>query len=604
MTMAKTALDGAKRDTIFRIRYNDPAVKVEVIENPDHPEYDPRVLKPVDQSLVWSMRHQGQINAATAYKADEDESGITRIILTSGRQRWKAMQQIWEDEQREGIEPADMSTFKVAIQKLSDERGRIELSLAENEQRVQDEPIERARKVRKYLDRVGEDEVTKSRACALFRIPSKDQLVNLLKLLELTPSAQAAVSAGEITPTLGAQISRLPAQEQEQVVEKIKDAPARPSVREGKEIIREVTGASPKYEMVNIRQVEKELDKKERQLESALSKLEECEGPYDKKMPERAAKVSEIRGYIDALRWARGETVVPSADGPTNDKASAAWDALRDALTSAAWPKVLRASDFPAIPSPWGHDVTPEQRAERNRMRAERDDAIRDSKVLVVAGERVAYHEGDGIDVDCIRIDTASKWFQRLMDPYGIPSALVRDFGVHGWLAGKNDLGSLSTWKLSFAPLSKGRTTILVSEAQVAKWASDVPEFGRMYSVEDLVFGIVAENVGRMASDITRENRFGSPWFGVDADDETLGPDLSEDRGMREQIRDDLDAALGLHRNRTNIGDDECTWATVGDLIDYIEARVKQVADAGAAATTLDESGEAGSTEDHGDGAI
>lgn len=309
--MGKTALDGAKRDTIFRIRYNDPAVKVEVIENPEHPQYDLRVLKPVNASLVWSMKHQGQINAATGYREGEADDGRTRVVLTSGIQRWKAQGALWEEERAAGIPEQDMSQFKLSIQKLSDERERIEVSLAENEQRVQDEPIERARKVRKYLDRVGEDEVTKARACTLFRIPSKDQLVNLLKLLELSPKAKEAVSAGQLTPTLGAQMSRYKPEEQDKMVERFAESPRPPSVREGIQTIREMSGKKT-LQAATLREIDSEFETHEQRYEKAMDRLAELdknlEKPDHAALREAATKVAQELGWIEALKWCRGET--------------------------------------------------------------------------------------------------------------------------------------------------------------------------------------------------------------------------------------------------------------------------------------------------------
>lgn len=601
--MAKEALK-AKFETGFCIRPNDETTVVRIITDPAHPEYDPRVELPVDENMVNSLIRLGQLQQAVAYK-DGMEDGKDIVVLVDGRQRWKAMQEVWNRFLQDGTDMKLAPSFRVVLRGQKNAAQRREIRISANRHRQELSGLALAQELRNHLDIVGESEETLDEARVIFNFPSSDALRNCLALLDTTPAVQEHLASGALSPTGALQLSRQAPEVQDAVASRIaaetegaaldgeecgtdgdddseaddseprNDTPVPPPagktkpvpVSQVKEMIRDATGKKS-FEMVTLKQLEKEIDKKERQLESAISKLEECNGPYDKKFPERSAKVAEVRGYIDALRWARGETSVASAEGPTNDKASAAWDALRDALTTAAWPKILSAADFPAIPAPWGPDVTPEQRSDIFELRRKRDEEIRESKVLVVAGERVAFRNGGGIVIDEIRIDTSTKWFQRLMDPFGIPSSLVRDFGAHGWLAGKTDIGSTSSWKSSFYTLAKGKTTILLADAQAAKWAASSPEFGHVATPEDLVRRIVSEHVSRMASEIRREDRFGSPWFGVDIEDETAGPDLGEDRDSRESIRDDLESALDI-----DIGDDACTWGTVGDLIDYVEGR-------------------------------
>ena len=566
---AKTALDGVKRDTFFRIKYNDPVCKIVVIENPEHPEYDGRITLPVDPARVWSLRENGQINTATGYKLEElDEQGRFQVVLTTGRQRWRAMQKMWEEDLAAGKDEQDLMTFKITLHSKGSSRDRMEISIAENEHRVQDEPIERARKVRKYLDLVGEDEMTRERACKVFNIPSKEMLANLLKLLDLTPVAQAAVSSGTITPTLGTHLSRLPAEEQERVIEKFQEAPSRPSVKEGKEIIREVSGSAPKFEMVNLRLVEKRLEKVATDLDKAHTRLEDCTDGT--KVGDLAARIAKLQGWDEALRWARGETTASGGQTQGNDPMSAAWLALTEALVNASWPVILghRHAEYPT----WEPDRRSEKGYEDEYRRAQIEAKQRqdDSLVLFVAGEHVARRRIDASGVTTsLEINTASKWFVRLMDPHGSANKLIREWGAHGWITSRGKANGIPSYKSPWSQYKRDWVAITIDPKKVAEIVKGTP-IGNPYSVEHLVLELVKDNVPK-AQAVTKESRFGSPWEGGEGEEGTIGPDLEEDDPARECIADELWSTFEIDAPK-----EDRTWQTVGELIAYVERKVAE----------------------------
>lgn len=577
----KTALDGVKRDTFFRVKYNDPAIVVRVIDNPEHPEYDARAALPVNMDRVWSLRMHGQLNAATGYKLkDQDGEGRWVVVLTSGRQRWKAMQKIWEEDLAAGVDPKDLPTFKITLHPEGYAKDRVEISIVENEHRVQDEPIERARKIRRYLDQVGDDELTRERVLKLFGVPSRAMLENVLKLLDLTPKAQAAVTAGEITPTLGTDISRLPAEQQDQVVEQIKEAPTRPTVKEGKEMIRELTGAAPKFEMVTLKQVEKQIERKEAELEKAKTRLEQCPtSMYDnnyQKTVNQAAKVAEIQGEIKALRWARGENAASGSDAPLqgNDKMSAAWEALREAITSAPWPKVLREKDFewPEVPR-WNGEDPSVQQAYHAAMdtRTEYRERMDESRLLVIAGEKVARRDVNSQgETYNLLIDADSKWFTRLMDPFGKPSQLVREWGAHGFLEPQGKAATTPTYRMGCSALCKGRTAIQIKRGNsLTKWLEGTP----LAFVAPSVGEVVRKIIGTLFPEkhIHHEIRFHAPYL-----EEGDGPDLNETLEARKEILSLIEEELDF-----NIDNPDLSWKTVGELVAWVEKEVKDLADPG-----------------------
>lgn len=571
--MAKSALEGASRGDYFRIKHNDPTTKVEVIDNPEHPEYDARAALPVNMDRVWTLRMHGQLNPATGYKLKEpDEQGRTRVILTSGRQRWKAMQKIWEEDLAAGVDPKDLPTFKLTLHPEGRSTDRVEISIVENEHRVQDEPIERARKIRRYLDQVGDDELIRERVLKLFGVPSKAMLENILKLLDLTPKAQAAVTAGEITPTLGTDISRLPAEQQDKVVEQIKEAPTRPTVKEGKEMIRDLTGAGPKLEMVNLRLVEKRLEKVATDLDKAHTRLEDCKDST--KVGDLAARIAKLQGWDEALRWARGETTSSGAGAVSqgNDPMSAAWLALTEALVNAPWPAALRWKDAgqpewePHRRNEEGYDA--EYRRAQNEAKQRQDDSL----VLFVAGEHVARRRIDGMGITThLEINTDSKWFVRLMDPHGSSNKIIREWGAHGWITSQGKANGIPSYKSRWSQYRRDWVCITIEQKKLAELVKGTP-IGTPYSVEHLVLQIVKDNAPKNDA-VTKESRFGTPWEGGEGEEGTIGPDLEEDDPARECIADKLWSTFQVDAPK-----EDRTWQTVGELIAYVERKVAEIA--------------------------
>jgi len=631
MAESKAALK-ASRETGFAVRHDDDTTIVRVITDPMHPEYDPRVDLPLDENLVESLIRLGQLQQALGYK-DGVEDGKDVVVLVDGRQRWKAMQEVWNRFRENGTDMKFAPSFRICLRGQKSAAQRREIRISSNRHRQELSGLSLAQELRAHLDIVGETKESLDDARVIFNFASLDALKHCLALLDTTPAVQEQLAAGTLSPTGALQLSRQPAEVQDAVAGRIaasagadgqddepegedtegeettsvshgddvekpapveKPAKTKPvSVSEVKEMIRDTTGQTS-YAMVSLKQAEKEIDKKEKQREAALKRLEECPvSEYgglaqQQKAIDAACRLAEINGYLSALRWARGETSIAPVEGASNDKASGAWEALREAIVSAPWPTILRQSDFPALKHAWGKEVTLEERMKIFDEQREHSEKIACSHLLVVAGETVAWREMHGNKTDAIKIDTSSKWFVRLMDPFGNPSQLVRDFGAHGWLGNGSKIAGLQVWKTSFAPLSKSKTVICIGDDQVAKWIPgtclEVVE-----SIEKVVARIIADRwIDHSVSDVTRALRFGAPWH----DEEAMGPDLNEGSSERDAIRDEIEEDLGI-----NIPDEDCTWSTVGDLIDYVEARVKQVSEAGGVASAVEDAGADGDSD-------
>lgn len=300
--MSKCAIN-AKRVDEFSIRPNDPSVDVRVITNPDHPEYDDRVERPVDLDMVASFRISGQIQAARGYKAAEkSEGGKDVVVLTAGRGRWKAMNELWRQLEAEGVAENDMPSFRLSVYKYTTEIRKVEDAIIENVHRDAVEPVSLARKLQDYLNRVGDSTETRQHACTVFRIKSLVAMKNLLSLLDAVPAVQQAVAEGKLNATAASLVSRMPVEKQEEFIAKETNASAPPTVSQTREKISELTGKGKPAAIPTRREIEKRLDAENEWVEKTTTLLAE-RGQDAKNRKEYEEKLIERQGFVRCLRW-------------------------------------------------------------------------------------------------------------------------------------------------------------------------------------------------------------------------------------------------------------------------------------------------------------
>lgn len=593
-----TKIPNATRSDIHNIRHDNDAIEIRMIEDPAHPDYDPRVELPVDPELMASLRMVGQLEPASGYQ-EELADGSKVVYLLFGRQRWKAIQQIWREMRENGEDMAFAPSFRLCLQRNESSALKRQKRIIENRHRQGLEGLALAREVSAHLDIVGESAQSLEDARVIFNFKSIAALRNCLALLQTTPKVQEKIIDGTISPTAALQLSRQSAAIQDAVVDEIDEqedadlaepaplpqidafredepppAPSKPSkpvpVSDIKGMIKDKKGEQS-FEMVNLKQVEKQIERKEAELEKAMTKLEMCPtSPYDQgyqKTVNQAGKVAEIQGEIKALRWCRGETVASGSDATPagNDKVSAAWDALREALTSAAWPKILCREDFewPEFPRWVAGDSENDEKREASRKTAcDFNEQIEASHFLVISGEKVARRAvtSSGYTYD-IQIDSDSKWFTRLMDPFGKPSQLVRDWGAHGYLEPQGKAAITPTFKMNCSALCKGRTAIAIRKgAFLDKWLEGT-------TLERDGESLLSKQIRKFIEQILPgkhihvDREFFTPFLS-----DGTGPDLEETLEDRRKIRDFIWSELGIGAT-----DEECTWSTVGELIAAVE---------------------------------
>ena len=490
--MSRKALLPLTASEYFNVRHDETAVVIRMIENPLDPEYDPRIELPISEEFIADLRKRGQLQPALGYKSVADD-GSVGVTLTAGRQRWKSIREIWRRMQEDGSDMRFAPVFKVIVAKAKDAATRREERFAENCHRTEFGGIEKAREVARQLEIVGDDERGREDVRILFNFKSPAAMDNCLALLDTTPKVQELLSAGAISPTAALQLARQEPAVQDAVAERIEedaegedenaedetesDAPAgaqidafgapegvvatseperspRPkSVSEVKEMIRDANGEAS-YNLVTLKQIEKEMERKEKEREKLVGRFEENPG-WGEKRESMLTRIGAVDGYLEALRWARGESVTTSKGGASasNDKASAAWDTLTKAILEAPWPKIRLVSEMCAIPD-----------------ESERDEAIRQNSRLVIAGEVVAVRQFYSDDsFHRLYINTDTKFFTRLMDPYGKLFQVIRDFAAHGWI----EPASESTGQLRWILKDFGRVAIVPIRPVAEGWAME-----------------------------------------------------------------------------------------------------------------------------------
>lgn len=178
----KVAFD-AKRGTVF---YIDPEALV-VIEDKDHPLYDPRIEMALKESFVLSIKARGVIEPVVIRK-----NGAAPEVV-DGRQRVRAAREANRRLKAEGATPISVP----CVQWRGDDGEAFETAILLNEQREDDSPLAKAQKANALLKK-GRTE--KQIADEVFGV-TPATIKAWVGLLDLHPKVQAAVEEGTITAT-------------------------------------------------------------------------------------------------------------------------------------------------------------------------------------------------------------------------------------------------------------------------------------------------------------------------------------------------------------------------------------------------------------------
>ncbi len=186
---------------------------VELVEDPDHPLYDPTVKDPPPDELVDSMRNPdiGQLQAIVIVT----DGG--HALCAVGRNRLKAARIIKHEYDRK---------FLIRCKVRKAPGGKLDkianLIPVENNIRKVEKPSQRADGMQRLLNRGR----TKEEVASFYGLKSVRQVDNVLALLDCAESVVAAADAGVITMDVVGKISKKPRAEQTKLLAEMREKKA------------------------------------------------------------------------------------------------------------------------------------------------------------------------------------------------------------------------------------------------------------------------------------------------------------------------------------------------------------------------------------------
>lgn len=193
-----------------------------LVEDDTDPRYDPRVRLPVDEGLVANILYRGQGVLEPAIVAKDGD----QAVVLDGRQRVKAAREANRRLVEQGVDPLRVP----CVLRRGDDSDMFAVMVSANEHRATESPIEKARKVARYIH-LGH---TEEEAATLWGV-SRMTIRNWLATLDLAPKVQKAIEAGRISPSAALPLGKLPREEQAARLDEMTAGDRKPTVRESRE---------------------------------------------------------------------------------------------------------------------------------------------------------------------------------------------------------------------------------------------------------------------------------------------------------------------------------------------------------------------------------
>ncbi|HEY0955799.1 MAG TPA: hypothetical protein VGE36_13625 [Roseateles sp.] len=255
--MAKNSIAVYGAEGKSNLLFFDPD-KLTLVTDPTHPLYDERALRPFSEAMVLNIMALGVFQPVVITKDAETGS----VLVAAGRGRIINCREANRRLRARGEEPLQVP----AVVRRADSDGLAGVMVAENELRENDTPLNRARKMQRFIDRGrGHDAIAIIFGC------SEATVKNTLALLDAPAVVRQAVEAGDITMAHAKALAKLPPATQREKVTELKAVGAKTTGHARAKAQREVIApnAPPKMRSrveVQARHDEAEVGSAERQL--------------------------------------------------------------------------------------------------------------------------------------------------------------------------------------------------------------------------------------------------------------------------------------------------------------------------------------------------
>lgn len=252
-------IDGATRSNCYNFNPQD----LILVNDKNHPLYDPRINLPLDEALVRNISVNGVIEPVVVAKEGD------QVYVVDGRQRVRAAMEANKRLEREGKEPIKVT----CVIRRGNESDLFGVSISANENRQDDTPLGKATKCQRYMN-MGR---TEEEAAITFGV-TPNCVRQWMKVLECSTVVRKAVEEGKIAASAAAQLADLDSDEQESALASaIED------------------GAKNGKKRITARTVAKAAGKKSSKMRSRREVINRLEEP---RLPEM---------YRKALLWVLGE---------------------------------------------------------------------------------------------------------------------------------------------------------------------------------------------------------------------------------------------------------------------------------------------------------
>lgn len=256
--------------------------KLVLVEDRGSALFDARALSEADERFVLNIMAIGVHTPIVVRK--NTETGEIEVV--AGRRRTLACREANRRLKKQGLEPRRIP----ATVTRGDAASLMGIMISENEIRLADSPMNRARKMAAYIE-LGRSEQD---AAVLFGV-SAATVGNTLRLLEAPVSVRKAVESGAVSVSDGYKLARLKPAEAAEKVEQLKvEAPRTGKRSKNSKRAREIVGGKKRKLAVD---VHSHVAQFKQDVQEMLSQIETDERINENKR----------MGAVAALRWVLGD---------------------------------------------------------------------------------------------------------------------------------------------------------------------------------------------------------------------------------------------------------------------------------------------------------